>query len=216
MVTIDVAGPGNPKTIDMKPNDLRGMIGYVIDECVQLRGEGGYTTNGLTNIFQWFLHWEQNEDQSRVGVVGEGVMPLWLDRYRKQQQSVLVLVLSTPVLTLSATCIPLNYRCNSLSLCFNEHPYEALQLSKPSAADWVSFLTVSVTSLTVGKFDMPGDFDPVMPRVISEALDRIGTERNDMDSTSYAVLMGNAHYFTSKAILMREGKWLGPWWKTNL
>ena len=123
MVTIDVAGPGHPKAVDIVPDDLRAVIGFVIDECVQLRGEGGYTTRGMANVFDWLL-----SGNGATDAVRQGGTPLWSESYRKQPYSI------TKVRNLRPCFLDTCIYCSTYTYKYPSHSYPtalSLALNRP-------------------------------------------------------------------------------------
>ena len=56
MVSVELAGPTIPHTMNLIPNDIRGMAGWVIDQCVVDRtGSGGFVTKDLLNLIRYVV-----------------------------------------------------------------------------------------------------------------------------------------------------------------
>ena len=56
MVSLELSGPASLQTIELRPNDIRGMAGYVIDDCVRAGGgQGGFVTGLLQGMIDYAL-----------------------------------------------------------------------------------------------------------------------------------------------------------------
>lgn len=54
MVSVELGGPTIPQTVRLRPNDVRGMAGWAIDQCViDGAGSGGFVTKGLLNLINY-------------------------------------------------------------------------------------------------------------------------------------------------------------------
>ena len=57
MITLEQAGPNpSPGPIMISPDDVRGMAGYVIQQCVvEEGGIGGFVTANFSNMIDYIL-----------------------------------------------------------------------------------------------------------------------------------------------------------------
>ena len=53
MISVEVAGPTSIHTYVAAPNDVRGMAGWLQNECVALSGRGGFITRGISNLVDY-------------------------------------------------------------------------------------------------------------------------------------------------------------------
>ena len=61
MIALEIAGPARPATIALRPDDIRGMTGWVIDDCVRDKGSiGGY----ITGLLQGMLSFASDPDSN--------------------------------------------------------------------------------------------------------------------------------------------------------
>ena len=49
-ISVDIAGPVNINKINVVPNDIRGMAGYVANHCVRRGGVGGFVTKRIQGL----------------------------------------------------------------------------------------------------------------------------------------------------------------------
>ena len=54
-IWVEVAGPATPQTYEAIPNEIRGMAGWVVDECVRSgeMGFGGFATRDISTLTQY-------------------------------------------------------------------------------------------------------------------------------------------------------------------
>ena len=53
-ITFEIAGPSlSPFLSPLIPDDIRGMAGWVIDQCVTRSGIGGFVTNKIINMVNY-------------------------------------------------------------------------------------------------------------------------------------------------------------------
>ena len=59
MVWVEIAGPTQPHTVMLVPDQIRGMAGWVVEQCVAMTAlggkNGGFTTWGLTALVNFVL-----------------------------------------------------------------------------------------------------------------------------------------------------------------
>ena len=51
---MEVAGPNLPPTFSIPPDEIKGMAGYVIQQCVQ-SGTGGFITKNFSNMLDYLM-----------------------------------------------------------------------------------------------------------------------------------------------------------------
>lgn len=63
MISVEVAGPAVPSTMNLIPNEIRGMAGWVIERCViEGAGSGGFVTKDISNLIRVIVNPETNLD----------------------------------------------------------------------------------------------------------------------------------------------------------
>lgn len=55
-MSVDAAGPALPDEMYVRPDDIRTMAAYVIDQCVRRSRVGGFVTNGMSTIVDYILN----------------------------------------------------------------------------------------------------------------------------------------------------------------
>lgn len=63
-IAIDVSGPVNIDTINVVPNDIRGMVAWVANECLGRRGLGGFVTRRIQGLVDFVTDPTSNIDAS--------------------------------------------------------------------------------------------------------------------------------------------------------
>ena len=94
-ITVEAAGPNLPPMIEVVPNDIRTMAGWVISQCViRASAQGGFVTQGFTRVLGYILQ----------------PLTILIDPYRKST----ILTLSLPFYRPNVR--PLSKRIGPLSL----------------------------------------------------------------------------------------------------
>ena len=52
-VTVNVAGVADIDSIQLVPNQIRGMTAYIIEQCLMQRGSGGFMTKGIQGLVDY-------------------------------------------------------------------------------------------------------------------------------------------------------------------
>ena len=83
-IWVEIAGPATPQIYEAVPNEIRGMAGWVVDQCVDSngRGYGGFATKDISQLTAYVTEPDTKISQTyrkwAMYVVSASKVPYWI------------------------------------------------------------------------------------------------------------------------------------------